>query len=72
MLESHRSMPRWRFSIFFCRNPGSRASAPLPIASILHNRLVALIAQGDGEMDYAAISRLVRRDAGLNDAPVRG
>lgn len=46
--------------------------APLPIASILHNRLVALIAQGDGEMDYAAISRLVRRDAGLNDALVRG
>lgn len=41
--------------------------APLPFASILHDRLVALIAQGDGEIDYAAISRLVRRDAGLND-----
>jgi 3-hydroxyisobutyrate dehydrogenase-like beta-hydroxyacid dehydrogenase len=41
--------------------------APLPFASILHDRLVALIAQGDGQIDYAAISRLVRRDAGLND-----
>ena len=41
--------------------------APLPFASILHDRLVALIAQGDAEIDYTAISRLVRRDAGLND-----
>jgi len=41
--------------------------APLPFASILHDRLVALIAQGDGEIDYAAISMLVRRDAGLGD-----
>ena len=39
--------------------------APLPFASILHDRLVALIAQGDGEIEYAAISRLARRDAGL-------
>ncbi len=41
--------------------------APLPFASILHDRLIALIAQGDDEIDYTAISRLVRRDAGLND-----
>jgi 3-hydroxyisobutyrate dehydrogenase-like beta-hydroxyacid dehydrogenase len=41
--------------------------APLPFASILHDRLVSLIAQGDGEIDYAAISLLVRRDAGLRD-----
>ena len=45
---------------------GEKFGAPLPFASILHDRLVALIAQGDGELDYAAISRLVRRDAGLN------
>jgi len=41
--------------------------APLPFASILHDRLVTLIAQGDGEIDYAAISMLVRRDAGLSN-----
>jgi 3-hydroxyisobutyrate dehydrogenase-like beta-hydroxyacid dehydrogenase len=46
---------------------GEKFGAPLPFASILHDRLVALIAQGDSEIDYAAISRLVRRDAGLND-----
>jgi len=41
--------------------------APLPFASIVHDRLVALIAQADEEIDYAAISRLARRDAGLAD-----
>ena len=41
--------------------------APLPFASILHDRLVALIAQGDAEIDYGAISLLVRRDAGLGE-----
>lgn len=46
---------------------GEKFGAPLPFASILHDRLVALIAQGDGEIDYTAISRLVRRSAGLND-----
>jgi len=44
-----------------------RFGVPLPFASILHDRLVALIAQGDAEIDYAAISLLVRRDAGLRD-----
>jgi 3-hydroxyisobutyrate dehydrogenase-like beta-hydroxyacid dehydrogenase len=46
---------------------GEKYGAPLPFASIVHDRLVALIAQGDGQIDYTAISRLVRRDAGLND-----
>ncbi|MGD0023376.1 MAG: NAD(P)-dependent oxidoreductase [Xanthobacteraceae bacterium] len=46
---------------------GEKFGAPLPFASIVHDRLVALIAQGDGQIDYAAISLLVRRDAGLND-----
>jgi 3-hydroxyisobutyrate dehydrogenase-like beta-hydroxyacid dehydrogenase len=46
---------------------GEKFGAPLPFASILHDRFVALIAQGDGDIDYAAISRLAKRDAGLND-----
>jgi 3-hydroxyisobutyrate dehydrogenase-like beta-hydroxyacid dehydrogenase len=46
---------------------GEKFGAPLPFASILHDRLVALIAQGDGDIDYTAISRLARRAAGLND-----
>jgi len=41
--------------------------APLPFASILHDRFVSLIAQGDGDLDYTAISRLARRAAGLPD-----
>jgi 3-hydroxyisobutyrate dehydrogenase-like beta-hydroxyacid dehydrogenase len=46
---------------------GEKFGAPLPFASILHDRLIALIAQGDGDIDYTAISRLARRAAGLND-----
>jgi 3-hydroxyisobutyrate dehydrogenase-like beta-hydroxyacid dehydrogenase len=46
---------------------GEKFGAPLPFASILHDRLVSLIAQGDGDIDYTAISRLARRAAGLND-----
>jgi 3-hydroxyisobutyrate dehydrogenase-like beta-hydroxyacid dehydrogenase len=46
---------------------GEKYGAPMPFASIVHDRLVALIAQDDGEIDYAAISRLARRDAGLTD-----
>jgi len=46
---------------------GEKLGAPLPFASIVHDRLVALIAQGDGQIDYTAISLLVRRDAGLQE-----
>ncbi len=38
---------------------------PLPFASIVHDRLIALIARNGPEIDYAAISELARRDAGL-------
>lgn len=41
--------------------------APLPFASILHDRFLSLIAQGHGDVDYTAISRLARCAAGLND-----
>jgi 3-hydroxyisobutyrate dehydrogenase-like beta-hydroxyacid dehydrogenase len=41
--------------------------APLPFAWILHDRFVSQIAQGDGDLDYTAISRLARRAAGLAD-----
>jgi len=40
---------------------------PLPFAPIVHDRLFALIAHDDGEIDYATISRLARRDAELSD-----
>ncbi|WP_243381998.1 NAD(P)-dependent oxidoreductase [Geothrix alkalitolerans] len=39
--------------------------APLPIASLLRDRLLSAVAKGYGEQDLAALSRLSREDAGL-------
>ena len=39
---------------------------PLPIASLLRDRFLALLAQGGEELDWSAISRLAATDAGLS------
>lgn len=39
--------------------------APLPIASLLHDRLLSAVAKGYGDQDLAALSRLSREEAGL-------
>lgn len=39
--------------------------APMPIASLLRDRLLSAVAKGYGEQDLAALSRLSREDAGL-------
>ncbi len=39
--------------------------APLPVASLLRDRLLAAVAKGYGDQDLAALSRLSREDAGL-------
>lgn len=38
---------------------------PLPIASLLRDRFLTLLASGGGDLDWSAISTLARRDAGL-------
>ena len=38
---------------------------PLPIASLLRDRFLALLAAGGGDLDWSAISTLAQRDAGL-------
>jgi 3-hydroxyisobutyrate dehydrogenase-like beta-hydroxyacid dehydrogenase len=42
-------------------------SVPLPIGSLVHDRFVAAMAQGLGNSDWAAIARVVYRDAGIAD-----
>ena len=37
----------------------------LPMASLVHDRFVAALAQGLGEADWAAIARISFRNAGL-------
>jgi len=39
---------------------------PLPIGSLLRDRLLALLAQGGEDLDWAAMGRLAARDAGLD------
>ena len=41
------------------------AGVPLPLASLIHDRFVAAIAQGLGNSDWSAIARLAFRSAGL-------
>lgn len=40
---------------------------PLPVASLLHDRLLTLVATGGGELDWSAVSTLADRDAGGSD-----
>jgi 3-hydroxyisobutyrate dehydrogenase-like beta-hydroxyacid dehydrogenase len=40
-------------------------SVPLPIASLIHDRFVAALANGLSESDWSAISKMAMRDAGL-------
>ena len=40
-------------------------SVPMPIASLLRDRFLALIANGGGSLDWSAIGQLAARDAGM-------
>jgi 3-hydroxyisobutyrate dehydrogenase-like beta-hydroxyacid dehydrogenase len=44
---------------------------PMPLASLLHDRPLALIARGGEELDWSAIGKLAADDAGLGDGPRR-
>lgn len=41
------------------------AQVPMPVASLLHDRLLAGVARGQGEADWSSVARLVAADAGL-------
>jgi len=45
------------------------STMPMPIASLLHDRLLASIARGRGEMDWLAVSLGIAEDAGLGKNP---
>jgi 3-hydroxyisobutyrate dehydrogenase-like beta-hydroxyacid dehydrogenase len=42
-----------------------KLQVPLPVASVLRDRLLALVATGGGHLDWSAVSTLSDRDAGL-------
>jgi 3-hydroxyisobutyrate dehydrogenase-like beta-hydroxyacid dehydrogenase len=41
---------------------------PLPVASVLRDRLLALVATGGGHLDWSALVTLAERDAGAQTA----
>ena len=44
---------------------------PLPLASLVYNRFLTLLARGDESLDWSAISQLAAEDAGQEAPPVR-
>ncbi len=42
---------------------------PLPLASLLRDRFLTLLAQGGEALDWSAIGQLAARDAGLEEKP---
>jgi len=43
-----------------------QAAVPLPMASLIRDRMVRGMAEGLGDSDWSAIARLAARDAGLD------
>ena len=41
-------------------------AAPMPLASLVHDHLLSALAQGQGEMDWSSMTRVVARNAGLS------
>ena len=44
---------------------------PMPMASLLHDRFLSLIARGGEKLDWSGIAKLAANDAGLDDSPVK-
>ena len=51
--------------INLARETADHTTIPMPFASLLHDRLLAGIAKGRGDMDWSAISLDVLENAGL-------
>ena len=44
---------------------GERLAVPLPLASLVRDRMLAAIAAGHGDDDWASFARVAREEAGL-------
>lgn len=51
---------------------GDRHQVPLPLASLVHDRMVAALARGYGDLDWSAFSRIEAEESGERAAPARG
>ncbi len=50
---------------------GESARTPMPVASLLRDHLLEAIAQGDAELDWAALAEVARRHAGALEPAAR-
>ncbi|OBI81303.1 NAD(P)-dependent oxidoreductase [Mycobacterium sp. 1245805.9] len=48
---------------------GEQLEVPLPVASLLRDRFLTLVATGGGHLDWSALAALAARDAGSSDHP---
>ncbi|OBI16139.1 6-phosphogluconate dehydrogenase [Mycobacterium sp. E2327] len=48
---------------------GENLEVPLPVASLLRDRFLTLVATGGGHLDWSALAALAARDAGSSDHP---
>lgn len=51
---------------------GDRHQVPLLLASLVHDRMVAALARGYGDLDWSAFSRIEAEEAGERPAPAAG
>jgi 3-hydroxyisobutyrate dehydrogenase-like beta-hydroxyacid dehydrogenase len=45
----------------------AEAKIPMPLASLLHDRMIAGVAKGRGDLDWAVLGQEVAEQAGLRE-----
>jgi 3-hydroxyisobutyrate dehydrogenase-like beta-hydroxyacid dehydrogenase len=74
LLEARFSPPGFRLPLGAKDNrlfleAGDRHQVPLPLASLVHDRMLAALARGMGELDWSAFGRIAALEAGTDGAP---
>lgn len=74
LLESRFSPPGFRLPLGVKDNrlflqAGERLAVPLPLASLVRDRMLAALARGYGELDWSVFSRIAAQDAGATGEP---
>lgn len=47
------------------RKTAKRSDVPMPVASLLHDRFLASVNKGRGELDWSAVALAISEDAGV-------
>ncbi len=73
LLESRFSPPGFRLPLGAKDNrlflqAGDRHEVPLPLASLVHDRMLAALARGWARLDWASFARIAAQDAGVEPA----